>query len=293
MNMFSRLTTSDHATGQVHTARAAAQVMFVLVFVLALLARAGGVGAVELHERFAAYDAQSAQKVDHSAWNRLLKTYLHTSKDGLNRFDYAALNAGGMAGLNKYLSSLQSVDPAVLSRDEQFAFWTNLYNAKTVEIVAAHYPVRSIRDIKLSGVFIRGPWREKLLTVSGVRLSLDNIEHDIMRPIWRDPRVHYAANCASVGCPNLLMRAYSGASLEKMLDQAARAYINSPRGVSFNGSRVVVSSLYKWYAADFGGSVESVLAHLRKYAEPALAKRIAGVTRFSGYEYDWTLNDKQ
>ena len=290
MNLFSSLTPGDHAPG---TVRPAAHVIVGLLFALALLAWAGAASAKELHERFAAYDARSSMRVDHAAWNRLLKAHVHESKDGLNRFDYAGLNAGGIAGLKKYLSYLQSVDPAALSRDEQFAYWINLYNAKTVEIVAAHYPVRSIRDIRLSGVFVSGPWREKVVKVSGVRLSLDNIEHGILRPIWRDPRIHYAANCASVGCPNLLPRAYSGASLEHMLDEAARAYINSPRGVRFNGSRVVVSSLYDWYAADFGGSVESVLAHLRNYAEPALAKRISRVTGFAGYDYNWNLNDKQ
>lgn len=295
MTLFSLSTPMHNAPGTVRAARRAARMIFALLTGLALQAGAGaGTASAEaLHRRFAAFDAGSTQKLDHSPWNRLLKSYLHAGKDGLNRFDYAALNAGGTGGLKKYLSYLQSVDPAGLSRDEQFAFWTNLYNAKTVAIVASHYPVRSIRDIRLSGMFVRGPWRKKLLRVSGVRLSLDDIEHGIMRPIWRDPRIHYAVNCASVGCPNLLTRAYNGASLEHMLDKAARAYINSPRGVSFTGSRVVVSSLYDWYAADFGGSIESVLAHLRKYAGPALANRLAGVTRFAGYDYNWNLNGKQ
>ena len=293
MNLYSPLTPPNNTLVPVRTMRLAASVIVVLLFTLAPLARAGDASAEALHTRFFAFDAGSAQKLDHSSWNRLLKSYLHAGKDGLNRFDYAALNSGGRAELNNYLTYLQSVDPAALSRNEQFAFWTNLYNAKTVEIVASHYPVRSIRDIKLSGLFVRGPWRKKLVQVSGVRLSLDDIEHRILRPIWRDPRIHYAVNCASVGCPNLLTHAYSGTSLEHMLDQAARAYINSPRGVSFNGSRVVVSSLYEWYAADFGGSVESVLAHLRKYAGNTLANRIAGITRFDGYDYNWTLNDKQ
>lgn len=289
MNLFSPLTRRYNTPSTVR----AASVIFTLLIGLALLAWAGTASAEALHTRFDAFDAGSAQKLDHSPWNRLLKSYLHADKDGLNRFDYAALNAGGIGRLKKYLSYLQTVEPAGLTRDEQFAFWTNLYNAKTVEIVASHYPVRSIRDIALSGMFVRGPWQKKLVQVSGVRLSLDDIEHGILRPIWRDPRIHYAVNCAAVGCPNLLTRAYSGASLERMLDKAARAYINSPRGVRFNGSRIVVSSLYDWYAADFGGSVESVLAHLRKYADPALANGIAGVTRFSGYDYNWILNDKQ
>lgn len=270
------------------------------IAVLAIIALVAGLGvlfsiedlhAQELEKRFAAHAPESTMTIDHSAWDRLVKAHLHAAENGLNRFDFAGLKAGGLGDLENYLKVLQSADPAKLPRDEQFAFWTNLYNAKTVEIVTEHYPVKSIRDIRLSNILIPGPWRAKVLKVSGVSLSLDNIEHDIMRPIWRDPRIHYAVNCASVGCPNLLSRAYTGAMLEKMLDEAARAYINSPRGVRFEGSKVIVSSLYDWYADDFGGSVPNILAHIRKYAGPALASKIAGVTRIADYEYDWALND--
>ena len=114
-----------------------------------------------------------------------------------------------------------------------------------------------------------------------------------MRPIWRDPRIHYAVNCASVGCPNLLKQAYTGATLETMLNRAARGYINSPRGVRFDGKEIIVSSLFDWYAGDFGGSPRRILTHIRKYADPVLADRLAGATEFSDYEYDWALNDKK
>ncbi len=293
MKLILPLRTRDRALRAGPMARLAAIVVLALLAGLPLLAGARGAQAVELQERFAAHDPQSPARVDHSPWDRLLRSYLRKSEgaDGLNRFNYGALNAGGMKDLKKYLSYLQSVDVARLARPEQFAFWTNLYNAKTVEIVAAHYPVGSIREIRLGNVFVPGPWGKKVVTVSGVRLSLDDIEHGVMRPIWGDARIHYAVNCAAVGCPNLSARAYTGDRLEEMLEDAARAYINSPRGVSFKGSGVVVSSLYDWYAEDFGGSVERILAHLRKYAEPALAERISGVTSFDQYKYDWILND--
>jgi len=249
--------------------------------------------AQELHERFAAYDAKSSKTVDHSAWDRLLKAHLSPGKDDLNRFDYGALKARGLGDLENYLNHLQSIDPAKLSRDEQFAFWTNLYNAKTVEIVTRHYPVKSIQGIRLSNFLIPGPWREKVIKVVGASLSLDDIEHAILRPIWRDPRIHYVVNCASVGCPNLQDRAYTGSAIEVMLEKAARDYINSPRGVRFNGSQSVFSSLYDWYGSDFGGSTPRILAHIRKYAGPVLADRIAAVKQIVDYEYDWALNDRK
>ena len=247
--------------------------------------------AQELDQRFAAHNPNSSQKVDHSAWDRLLSTYVHRDKNGLNRVDYAGLKRDGLGDLKRYLRRLQAVDPAKLSRDEQFAFWTNLYNAKTVEIIIGHYPVNSIRDIRPTNALIPGPWRAKVLKVAGASLSLDDIEHAILRPIWRDPRIHYVVNCAAVGCPNLANRAFTASALEGMLEKAAHAYINSPRGVRFNGSKAVVSSLYEWYGPDFGGSAPLILAHIRKYAGPVLADRIAGVTQISGYEYDWALND--
>ena len=249
--------------------------------------------AGELNQRFAAHNPKSSLVIDHSAWDKLLQAYVSTDKDGLNLFDYAGLKAHGLGDLKKYLSHLQSIDPAKLSRDEQFAFWTNLYNAKTMEIVAEKYPVKSIRDIRLSLSDYAGPWREKIIKVMGVALSLDDIEHGIMRPIWRDPRIHYAVNCASVGCPNLQDRAYTGSALETMLEKAAREYINSARGVRFNGSKAIVSSLYDWYGDDFGDSAPDILAHIRKYAGPVLADRITGVKQFSDYEYDWALNEKK
>ena len=249
--------------------------------------------AQELDKRFATHNPNSSQRVDHSAWDRLLNTYVRSDKNGLNRVDYAGLKRRGLGDLKKYLKLLQGVDPAKLSRDQQFAFWTNLYNAKTVEIIVGHYPVNSIREIRPTNALIPGPWREKVLRVKGASLSLDDIEHAIMRPIWRDPRIHYVVNCAAVGCPNLADRAYTASALEGMLENAAMAYINSPRGVRFNGSNTVVSSLYDWYGPDFGGSVPRILAHIRKYAGPALADKIAGVTQIAGYEYDWALNDRK
>ena len=178
-----------------------------------------------------------------------------------------------------------------LARPEQLAFWINLYNARTVALVLDHYPVESIRDIK-SRLFSFGPWGEPLLEVEGRKLSLNDIEHGILRPLWRDPRIHYVLSCAAVGCPNLRRAAFTGADREAAMEEAARDYVNDPRGVHFDDrGQLTVSKIYLWYEEDFGGSIEGVLAHLQRYAGPALAARLHGRERIDDYAYDWSLND--
>ncbi len=161
--------------------------------------------------------------------------------------------------------------------------------------MASRYPVKSIKDISLGGGLLAtlggGPWKAKVVKIKGVELSLDDIEHGILRPIFKDPRIHYAVNCASIGCPNLRTEAFTGDKLNEQLESAATDYVNSRRGARFDNGGPVVSSIYDWYQEDFGGTEEGVLAHLRRYAAPPLKQKLAGVTTVEGYEYDWGLND--
>lgn len=160
-----------------------------------------------------------------------------------------------------------------------------------------NHPVESVKDIKSTGTSIfdvkawLGPWRTKLVTVESKELSLDDIEHQIMRPTFRDPRVHYSVNCASTGCPNLKRTPWRAETLEADLEAAAAAYINSPHGVVAGADgALTVSSIYVWFKEDFGGSDEGVIAHLRKYAGPELAKKLKGQPRITSDQYDWSLN---
>ncbi|MBI3512811.1 MAG: DUF547 domain-containing protein [Proteobacteria bacterium] len=246
-----------------------------------------------LWERWTRYDAASAVRVDHGVWQAFLARYLRAWPDGTARLAYGAVTAADRANLASYVDRLAAVPVGTLARPEQLAFWINLYNALTVKVVLDAYPVRSIRDIALSrGLFAEGPWDAPLVTVDGERVSLDDIEHRIVRPIWRDPRVHYALNCASIGCPNLPSAAFTRATSEALLEAAARAYINHPRGVDVDPrlGGLAVSKIYGWFAEDFGGT-EGVIAHLLHYAEPALAARIRATPRLADYRYDWALND--
>lgn len=251
-------------------------------------------------DRFRAAAAEASETVDHSAWDALLKEYVVPGDGGLNEVRYAAFKANGHDALKRYVAALERVRPQNLSRAEQFAFWANLYNAKTLDVVLDHYPVKSIRDIAINeglvgflkrSVGAGGPWQAKVVTVDGEALSLDNIEHDIMRPVLKDPRVHYAVNCASIGCPNLQRDAFTGANLEMLLDQGARAFVNNPRGFRVENGRVWASSIYSWFQVDFGGTAEGVLQHAAKYAEPALKAKLEAATGIDEYGYDWRLND--
>lgn len=265
-----------------------------LGLVLSVLSSAAAIAA-EPAELLGRGTPKSLVAVDHQAWDDLLKRFVKPSPDGINRVDYAGFKAGGHKELKLYIRSLEIIDPAALDRKEQFAFLANLYNAKTIDIVLDHYPVASIKDISLGGglfaALTGGPWKAKVLTLGGASLSLDDIEHGMLRPVFNDPRVHYAVNCASIGCPNLQDVAFTGAALDAQLDAAARDYVNNARGASIADGMLIVSSIYSWFKADFGNSDEGVIRHLRTYAAPPKAAELKAISSISSHAYDWRLND--
>ena len=226
------------------------------------------------------------------AWQSVLERRLSAPDPatGLIRFDYAGLTASDRAALDAFVDSLADM-PEPEDDDEASAYWANLYNAVTVQTVADAFPVESIRDIG-GGLFTKGPWKEDRVTVRGEELSLDDIEHEILRKRYPSPLVHYTVNCASVGCPNLLPKLWRGETLDADREAAARAFVNSPRGVSVRDGRATVSSIYDWFQADFGGSKQSVMDHLRSYADPGLASRLGGIRKYSRHDYDWSLNGR-
>lgn len=259
---------------------------FVALIPAALLLHACSRKAGKADENWMAFGAEG-NAVDHSAWDDFLGKYVRQSADGINRVAYAEAVKANRAMLAPYLAQMQKTVVSDLSRDEQFAFWVNLYNAATVDLILAKYPVKSIRDIGLLG---QGPWGDKRLKVEGRDLSLDDIEHTILRPIWKDVRIHYAVNCASIGCPNLAAKAWRADQLEPMLNAAAAAYINHPRGFAIVDGGIVASNIYEWYQVDWG-SPEQVLAHARKFAARDTATMLAGAKIIDGYDYNWSLNE--
>lgn len=266
----------------------------VLALGLLTIAPAAHAAAGDLATPFKVHNPMSSKTVDNSQWADILSSYVTLGADGVTRVHYADL-AGSAADVEKlgaYIDLLQNTKVSALNQDEQYAFWVNLYNAVTVEVIIEHYPVASIRDISISpGLFSTGPWGKKLVTVEDEELSLDNIEHDILRKVWDEPRVHYAVNCASFGCPNLATVPYTGKALEKQLTKAASDYINHPRGVAFDGDRLTLSKIFDWYGKDFGTTTAERLTAIAQHAKPALAKKLAAHSGRIRYAYDWSLND--
>jgi hypothetical protein len=236
-----------------------------------------------------ARDAASTEQIDHSLWQGFLDNYLVVENEGVNRVKYLAAGQGqGRGVLQTYLRQLTSIDPRRLNANEQFAYWVNLYNALTVDIVLKYPSKKSIRRMG-AGLFSFGPWDDKLITIAGHEVTLNDIEHRILRPIWQDPRIHFAVNCASIGCPNLQPEAFRADNLQRLLDQAQLAYINHPRGVDIQAEKLVLSSIFDWYQSDFAADPTALLTYLAQFHEnptALLAKPAADIR----YEYDWTLN---
>lgn len=240
-------------------------------------------------------DPESDTTIDHSDWQVILDAYLVTDDpSGVHLFDYQSLmeNTSERQRLNDYLDHLQRLDPRQYSKDTQMAYWINLYNALTIKVVVDAYPVTSILDIYHGENPGTGPWKETVTMIAGVELTLDNIEHDILRPIWQDNRIHYGVNCASIGCPNLASEVFTATNLETLLNHCAKDYVNHLRAVELLDEAFgVTSSLYFWYMEDFGNSEEGVLEHLSKFADEDLAKQLKGFEGTLDHEYDWTLNE--
>ena len=263
----------------------------VLAFLLAGAFSASAAPKSELWERWTTHDDTSDLTIDHSDWQRFLSRYVRTDGRGVNLVAYRHVSKPDLDLLKEYVGRMTLAPISTYTRKVQLAYWINLYNAITVRLIVENMPVESIRDIDISpGWFADGPWGKPLVEVEGVALSLDDIEHRILRPIWKDPRIHYAVNCASISCPNLRKQAFTGATADAMLTDAARDYVNNSRGVEFQDGELRISSIYKWFIEDFGGSTTGVLIHLRKYAEPALRARLGQVERIAGHRYDWSLN---
>ena len=254
----------------------------------------------DLWPRWQTHNAENNEVIDHSTWHIFLEKYLVTNQlnlessavSGINRLRYAGVSEKDRTLLDNYLKNLESTAVSSFSRPQQRAFWINLYNASTVNLILEHYPLETITNISFS-FFSFGPWDEDLLSVEGVELSLNDVEHRILRPIWKDKRTHYALNCASLGCPNLLPQAFTYLNTESLLEQGARDYINHPRGVKIEGENLILSKIYEWYQADFGGNEEGVIKHLQRYSTNKKLDYLLADDLEIEYQYNWRLNSEK
>lgn len=237
--------------------------------------------------------AEGTGTFDHRTWDELVSRY---AVDGGRRFDYAGLKKEEDR-FERYVEALSTADVAALSASEIEALFINAYNAYTVRTILARvspegeYRIASIRDIE--NVFSREDH-----VVGGYRLSLDNIEHNVLRPVFRDPRLHFAVNCASISCPPIPVRAFTGRSVDEDLEAAARNVLQNSDYVSVEGNSLVLTKILDWYGSDFTnpeyrGSENSLRAFVRKYASEEVRRAFdenGGELSIRFLEYDWGLN---
>ena len=224
-----------------------------------------------------------AAQVDHALFASLLGRHV---KDGV--VDYQGVK-DDEAILDQYLALLAAVDPEPLSTDDQFAFYVNAYNAWTIKLILSRYPdIRSIKDL---GSLFSSPWKKPIARIDGGLLTLDQIEHDVLRKRFKDSRVHFAVNCASKSCPPLQGEPFTGSRLNDQLNQVARAFINAPRFNRLEGETLWVSKIFDWFSEDFNGDV---VGYFIKFADVPLKDQLEknkGRIKVKYLDYDWSLNE--
>jgi hypothetical protein len=230
----------------------------------------------------------------HALWSAVLAAHVQG-----DRFDYAGLKKDP-AKLDAYLDALRAVTPpelAAWSEDERYAFWINAYNAFTIKKVVSNYPLKSIRDLdKAFG--LKSVFDDEFIAMPGHhpegkddKLSLNDIENGILRPVFKDARVHAAINCASYSCPSLFARAFTAGELDEQLDARMKAFVADPKRNRWNADkqRFEHSEIFDWFLGDFERDAGSARAYLMRYAAPELAAKLKDA-KLSSIDYDWSLN---
>jgi len=242
-------------------------------------------------QQWAQHNDSSVEVIDHSIWNRILKTYVSTSAKGQNMFNYSAVSPADKRALMHYLEILSTTPVSSLNKNEQLAFWINAYNAIIVQAIIQSYPVESILDVD-GDIFTRGPWKDNYFSVNGVPINLFNIRHNILFAHWGDIRVIYALSCGAISCPNIGAKAAKGKSVNGYLDAAAIAFINGPEAFKgFKGNSVKISQLFYWSKHQFKRENINMLDHIKSYALGELSHKLRNVDHIAGYYFNWQLND--
>ncbi len=213
---------------------------------------------------------------DFVSWDTFLKKYVTTEGE----VDYKGIKAN-KTELDAITKSFSAVSTQTAwNKNDQLAFWINVYNAFTIDLIVNNYPVKSIRDLD-SGK----PWDVKRITIGNKKYSLNNIENDIIRPQFKDPRIHFAVNCAAKSCPPLQNRAFFGKSLNSQLEAATKNFINNTNFITVAPSKLTLSRIFDWYAKDFG----NITDFLNKFSTIKVNKNPV----VSYYDYNWSLNEKK
>lgn len=244
-----------------------------------------------LWPKWEANNPRSQKTIAHDDWQEFLDKRVVTNEESINLVDYAHLTPEDLALLKRYVDKMSKINIDSYNRDEQLAFWINLYNALTVQVIANYYPVNSVEEINISpGLFSIGPWGKKLVIIDESPLSLEEIQNRIIRPVWNDQRTLYALNNGAIGSANLSKKAYQGSTIDASLDEVAFDYINSLRGVQVIEGALIVSKIYDWFNEDFGGTEQDIITHIQQFAKEPLKSQLKHVNKIDSYVYNWHLN---
>ncbi len=229
--------------------------------------------------------SSTSKPVSHAIWDSLLRKNVNEA----GFVDYKGFIQDSLK-FNEYLGLLANNHPNEKnwSKDERLAYWINAYNAFTVKLIMDHYPVESIKDIKNGIPFVNTVWDIKFIKIEDATYDLNNIEHGIIRPKFKDFRIHFAVNCASYSCPKLLNRAFTGDKLDAQLDQAARDFLADPTKNVLTKNEVQLSKILYWYRGDFK-KYKNIIDFVNAYG-PMPVNRDAKVTHLP---YQWSLNEQK
>jgi len=244
-----------------------------------------------------------AQNFDHSAWGQLVERHVSSSNNGaISTVDYGQFKLE-RSQLKSYLVALESIDQTTFdgwATEEQLAFLINAYNAWTVELIVDSYPdVSSIREL---GTITTSPWQKKFIPFLGATRSLDEIEHEMIRGSGRynEPRIHFAVNCASIGCPALIDKPFEAATLDEQLESATKAFLTDRMRNRLDADGLAVSSIFDWYRDDFEQGwrgADTLEDFLVLYADSLDLTAVQTESLVDGdidigfTDYDWRLND--
>ena len=231
--------------------------------------------------------AQPVDPYPYAEWNRILATYYHPARG----MDYAGLKARDEKALHAVRVNLGRVEIGALTPKAQLAYWINVYNVNVVATVVEKYPVDSIRDISTDPIIRLNVFKKERVPFGKELLSLDDVEHKKIREGFKDPRIHFAINCAAKSCPPMRPTAYTGARLDSQLNEQTRKFLTGPYGVRFarDGDELTVklTKIMDWFGEDFEKWAGGRIAFIRKYVNVPAAKEI----EIEYDDYDWSLND--
>lgn len=217
----------------------------------------------------------SEAQPDYKSWDTFLKKYVSATGD----VDYKSIksNKKELDAITKIFTAT-SVLPS-WSKNDQLAFWINAYNVFTIDLIINNYPLKSIQ-----GLDGGKPWDVKRINIGGKKYSLNNIENDIIRPQFKDARIHFAVNCAAKSCPPILNGAFFGKTIDTQLDEVTKKFINNKKYQTITSSNLTLSKIFDWYGADFG----NIVTFINKYSNVKVNKSATIAYK----DYDWALNGK-